>query len=150
VCSSDLNQLLKGRFMLRLLSVLTFVLLGSAAFAAQMTEQEKIHSLLNSFDSPNVTFIRNGEEHDGAWAKAHLSEKMAMTKPEVKTADDFINKVASSSSETGKPYMVKMQNGQTMESGKWLQMKLTNMAQPSAGAAAPMKNDMGTAPEMAK
>ena len=109
--------------MLRILSFLTFILAGTAAFAAPMTEQDKIKSLLDAFKEPGITFIRNGEEHDGAWARQHLQEKLDKAK-DVKTAEDFITKVASTSSHSGKPYQVKLKDGKVMDSGKWLHKKL--------------------------
>jgi hypothetical protein len=120
--------------MVRLFSVLIVMLFGSSAFAATpMTEQQKIDGLLAAFDAPGITFIRNGEEHDGAWAKQHLTEKLKDMKGEVATADDFITKVATNSSHTGKPYMIKTADGKTTESGKWLQAKLASMSAPAAG-----------------
>lgn len=121
--------------MLRLFSLVLFLFVGSNAFAAQMPEQEKINSLLDALTTSNITFIRNGEEHDGAWAKNHLAEKLKDAKPAVTTADEFITKVASKSSESGQPYTIKMANGKTMESGDWLKMKLAGLMQPSAGLA---------------
>jgi len=119
--------------MLRLFSLMILVLFGSSAFAAQMTEQQKIAALLNAFDNPDITFVRNGEEHDGAWAKQHLEEKLKAAKPEVKTADEFIANIASTSSHTGKPYLIKMKDGTTVEAGKWLKQKLAELNQQKAG-----------------
>jgi len=115
--------------MLRTLSFIFLVMIGFTAFAAQPAhaaiegEQAKIEDLLDAFNEPGIIFIRNGEEHDGAWARKHLKEKLDETK-DVKTAEDFITKVASMSRESGKPYMVKMKDGKEMAAGKWLQKKL--------------------------
>ena len=129
--------------MLRMFSIIILALFSSSVFAAPapMTEQQKIDALLNAFDTPDITFIRNGEEHDGAWAKQHLTEKMQKASPKVTTASAFISDVASTSSESGKPYIIKMKDGMTMASGQWLQQKLAGMTiAPSAGGADTVKS----------
>ena len=99
------------------------VFAATAAMAAQLTEQQKITALLDAFAKSDVTFVRNGEEHDGKYASKHLEEKLKEAK-DVKTADDFIVKVGTASSHSGKPYIVKLKDGTQVESAKWLQAKL--------------------------
>jgi hypothetical protein len=113
--------------MKRLFSLIVVVLFGSSAFAASLTEQQKIDGLLSALDAPGITFIRNGEEHDGAWAKAHLTEKLKSANPPITTADDFIATVGSTSSHSGKPYLIKT-DGKTIEAGTWFKDKLANIS----------------------
>ncbi len=110
--------------MLRLFSTLVVLLISSNAFAAPLTEQQKIDTLLKAFDTPGITFVRNGAEHDGAWAKKHLTDKLKSAKTKVTTADAFITDIASTSSHSGKPYLVKTKDGKTVESAVWLRAKL--------------------------
>jgi hypothetical protein len=119
--------------MLRIISMFFFLLIGTGAFAAELTEQQKITALLNAFDTPGVIFIRNGESHDGAWAKQHLQDKMKEAKPKITTAKDFITKIASHSSHTDKPYIIKLDTGKEVESGKWLDQKLSEIEKSSGG-----------------
>ncbi len=107
-------------------SLLFVLFLASPSFAASLTEQQKINALLDSLTTSGVTFIRNGEAHDGAAARKHLEDKLKDTK-DVNTAEDFITKVASVSSHTGKPYLVKLKNGSEMESNTWLHQKLNEI-----------------------
>jgi hypothetical protein len=119
--------------MLRLFSLFVVLLFGSSALAETMTEQQKIDALLGAFDTPGITFIRNGEEHDGAWAKQHLTDKLKAAKPEVTTADDFITTIATTSSKTGKPYLIKTSDGKTIKSGVWLKKKLAEINSKDTG-----------------
>lgn len=52
--------------------------------------------------------MRNGDEHTCDEAVSHLRLKLGNTRNRIDTAEQFIDKVASSSSITGKPYIVKM------------------------------------------
>ena len=42
----------------------------------------------------------------------------------ITTAEDFINKVASVSRETGKPYIIRLKNGKEVESSEWFHDQL--------------------------
>jgi hypothetical protein len=121
--------------MLRLFSIVLLLVTSTVAMAAEpMTEKQKIDALLNSLDTPDITFVRNGKDHDGAWAKKHLTEKLAKATPAITTADDFIAKVGTTSAKTGKPYMIKTKDGKTTDSATWFQAKLAELNQPSAGS----------------
>jgi len=78
-------------------------------------------------------FVRNGSEHQPNDAVAHLKMKMenAMNSwfapnKENWTAEMFIKKLASKSSLSGKPYLIKYRNGKTVLSSKWLTEKLNS------------------------
>lgn len=113
--------------MLRLFSFFIVFLFGSSALAETMTEQQKIDALLDAFDTPGITFIRNGEEQDGAWAKKHLTEKLKQVTPQVTTADDFITQIASTSRETGRPYLIKTSDGKKLKASVWMKKKLAEI-----------------------
>jgi Family of unknown function (DUF5329) len=133
--SAPRNLLRKEYPMLRLFSVLIVVLFGSAALAESMTEQQKIDALLAAVGSPDVTFVRNGEDWDGPKFKSHLEEKLKAANPPITTADDFIARIASTSSKTGKPYLVKTKNGKKLKASVWLRARLASLNQPAAGGA---------------
>ncbi len=109
--------------MRKFLSVLIVVLFASNAWAAELTEPQKINALLNAFTTSDIIFIRNGEEHSGKYAYDHFEAKLKEVQGVV-TAEDFITKVASTSRETGSPYMIKLSDGTTMDSSVWLHEKL--------------------------
>jgi len=71
------------------------------------TEEEKIESLISLVESMTDTvFIRNGKEYSAAKAAEHLRSKYAWKKDEIATATDFIDKVATRSSASGKEYEI--------------------------------------------
>ncbi len=107
-----------------MLGLLVTLVLGTQVFAATLTDQQKIDALLNSFTTSNVTLIRNGEEHDGAYARQHFQDKLKETK-DVATAEDFITKVASKSSHTGEAYQIKLKDGTKVDSNTWLHTQLS-------------------------
>ena len=55
-----------------------------------------------------LIFIRNGSEHNAAEAESHLRLKLSKTKKRLSTAEQFVDKVASGSSISSKPYQVKL------------------------------------------
>ena len=106
-----------------LISFLIILLVSANVFAGTMSEKDKINYLLDALTTEKVVFIRNGEEHSGVEARKHLQDKLGAVQG-IDTAQDFIAKIASSSSVTGEPYMVKFPNGTQIESAKWLGQKL--------------------------
>ena len=110
-----------------LTTFLMFVVISTAAMAAAPTEKDKIDYLLGKLATSHVSFIRNGEEHNGAWAKAHLEKKFKDLSGQDLTADEFIRNVASTSTQTGKPYLIKSKDGHTEEAGKWFKEQLDKM-----------------------
>ena len=107
--------------------VLLFVMGATSAYAASQGEQGKIQSLLASLETPGITFVRNGESHDGAWARKHLEEKLTEMGDKVKTADDFITKVGTGSSHSGKPYEIKTSDGKTVAAADWFKSHLSDL-----------------------
>ena len=78
--------------------------------AAEMTEQAKIESLITTIESmDDAKFVRNGSEYTSKNAAKFLRGKWDANKDEVKTARDFIEKIATKSSTTGKPYLIRPQ-----------------------------------------
>jgi hypothetical protein len=69
-------------------------------------------------------FIRNGTEHDGKEAVAHLQMKFLKAGRMVQTADDFIRLCASKSIITGKPYMIRLSDGKAIKSEEYFREKL--------------------------
>ncbi len=101
------------------------------AFPAMANEQKKIDALLEVIKTSDVTFIRNGSEYTGAEAYDHLKGKMKSAlnsgkapRQEEWTAEFFIENIASRSYISKKPYLVRLKNGEEMETGAWLRDKL--------------------------
>lgn len=96
----------------RLILVITLLcgLFSPVLCAAEtaLTEQAKIESLITTIESlSDATFVRNGSEYNAKNAAKFLRGKWDANKKDIKTANDFIDKVATKSSTTGKPYMIR-------------------------------------------
>jgi hypothetical protein len=83
--------------------------------------QVEVNYLLSYVETSGCSFYRNGSWYDGARARAHLQTKydyMAARKL-VGSADEFIDKGASKSSFSGKPYRIRCGMAAAVDSGPW-------------------------------
>jgi hypothetical protein len=93
--------------------------------APQLSEAAKIQALIASVEQlPGAVFIRNGSEYDAAKAAAHLRRKLDYAGKRVKTADQFIELLATGSSMTGKPYRIRFKDGHSVESAVYFREQL--------------------------
>jgi len=106
-----------------LIGLLMILFVSSNAFACEVSEKDKVKGLLDALTSSKITFIRNDEEHDGAYARKHLQDKLNNAK-DIKTAEDFIDKIASKSSHSGKDYVIKLEDGSKIDAEKWFEEQL--------------------------
>src|SRR5215203_4123166 len=73
-----------------------------------VTEKQKIDALIEHVgELKDAKFIRNGSSYEPATAVRFLRGKWNANKAEVKTARDFIDKVATKSGTSGKPYLMR-------------------------------------------
>jgi hypothetical protein len=107
------------KIVLRLALVGIFMSIFAHISSAESLEQT-IYYLLDYVGKSNATFIRNGEPHTPAEAVAHIKAKYDHFKSEIKTPEDFIRRAASKSLQTGKPYLVRIPDGQEMHLDAWL------------------------------
>jgi hypothetical protein len=97
--------------------VLALALLPALVLAREAREQQRIDFLIQSVESSKgITFVRNGSEHDGGAAAAHLRMKLNYLGERVKTAEDFVKSCASESSLTHRKYSIRRADGTTMDS----------------------------------
>lgn len=96
-------------------------------FDGKLSEKHKIEILTHLIGHPDLTFIRNGDEHDSAKAKEHVLKKLDYAGSRVKTAQQFIDKICSQSYFSGKPYYIKFPNGKKVASRSWLYRKLAEI-----------------------
>ncbi|MBM9500008.1 YfeK family protein [Leptospira sp. 201903071] len=85
--------------------------------------QKDLNLLMNSLESCECKFIRNGAEHDPKEAREHMERKLKATDGRIQTVPGFIEHIGSKSSITGKPYLVKFADGKTLASAVWLKEK---------------------------
>lgn len=104
------------------------VLRPSPAQQAPATEQQKIESLIQHVATlPDAKFVRNNKEYDAATAAKFLRGKWDAHAAEIKTARDFIDKAASVSSTTGKPYLIRFKDGKDVKSSEYLRAELKKL-----------------------
>jgi len=83
-----------------------------------------IEHLLGVIESSPLVFIRNGAEYTGKEAAAHIRSKRDYFEKKIVTPEDFIAKAATKSELSGKPYLVRLADGTSMELAAWLTMRL--------------------------
>ncbi len=92
--------------------------------AESITEKQKIDLLLNKLETSDVKFIRSGTEYTGKEAKQHMQRKLDYAGSKIKTAEQFIDYLATKSSMTGELYYVVQKDGTKVESAVWLRQIL--------------------------
>ena len=98
----------------------------------------EVEALLTRLQASGCEFNRNGSWHAGAEARAHLLKKLEALEGKglVSTAEQFIERGASASSMSGKPYLVRCAGRAPVESGPWLKAEL-QQARAARAASAP-------------
>ena len=103
------------------LSVLMLASAGSSAAAPPPHEQARIDKLIRHVETQKgMTFIRNGTEYSCADAARFLRGKMDSMGAEVTTAREFIDRIATKSSMSGKPYQVRFSDGRLVPAAQFL------------------------------
>jgi hypothetical protein len=101
------------------------VVAGQTAPAA---ERQKIESLIKQVgDLKDAKFIRNGSTYEVSSAVRFLRGKWNANTSEVKSARDFIDKVASTSGTSGKPYLIRFKDGREIRSREYLLAELQKL-----------------------
>jgi hypothetical protein len=122
---------------LRLLPALLIGLLAAAGNAAPLAPAARVEidGLLTRLETSGCEFNRNGTWYPPTEARSHLLRKLKYLEDRglVASAEQFIERAGSSSSTTGKPYLVRCGGGAPVESGTWLASELQGMR--SAGGA---------------
>ena len=106
-------------------TILTALLLSLVALGAGAAEDydAEVQYLLTYVEQSGCTFVRNGSEHDSAGAADHLRLKYSRGGKYVNSAEQFIDRLATESSWTGRAYTVTC-DGVTHPSGEWLHSAL--------------------------
>ena len=100
------------------------------------TENETIEALIKHVKGlKEATFIRNGSAYNAKTAGKFLRGKWRANADEIKTATDFIEKAASVSSTTGKPYIIRLKGGGEIKCGDYLKEALRKLEESRGGNA---------------
>jgi hypothetical protein len=117
----------------RLHAVLALALIapGVALAAPSDTARREIAGLIGALDGSSCRFQRNGSWHDAAEARAHLQRKYdyLLKKDKVDTAEQFIERAASQSSMTGKPYRIACPGQPEQTAAVWFGARLKALRQ---------------------
>jgi agmatine/peptidylarginine deiminase len=103
--------------------IILLALLGFCTRGAIAEEdlESTIDYLLAYVKNADVVFIRNDREHTSDEAAAHMQRKYEHFKDQIKTPEDFIRLAGTKSLMTGKAYQIRMKDGKTMLTQKWLE-----------------------------
>lgn len=87
------------------------------AQALEPAEKQKIETLIKQVRAlKDARFIRNGSSYSADNAATFLRRKWQANESNVKTARNFIDKVASFSGTSGKPYLIRFNDGREIKS----------------------------------
>ena len=99
-------------------------LAATLAHAGELSSKTKneIDALLSKLGTSECRFFRNGSWHTGSEAKNHLQMKLDyfVKKGGISSAEDFIEKAATKSNSSGKPYLVRCPNQTEQPCSVWL------------------------------
>ena len=118
------------RIAILIILLLSFLGPKSRAIAEDqpLTEKAKIESLISYLESlQDATFVRNGSDYTSKNAAKFLRAKWSAHEEDAKTAADFIAKLASGSSSSGKPYTIRFKDGSSKNSGEVLSAQLKKL-----------------------
>ncbi|TLD72749.1 hypothetical protein FEM03_01355 [Phragmitibacter flavus] len=106
-----------------------FVLSGVLLAAETPDQTRAIDALITHVEKlDEATFIRNGREYTAKNAAKFLRAKRKSKSDEISTATDFIEKAASYSGTTGKPYVIRFKDGKEMPHGEYLKTVLKQVS----------------------
>jgi Family of unknown function (DUF5329) len=117
----------------KLILLFAFILVGgnfSLARAQDLpdSEKQKIENLIKQVANlKDAKFVRNGSAYNADSAAIFLRRKWQANESNVKTARDFIDKVASFSSTSGKPYLIRFKDGSESQSRDFLLSQLKKL-----------------------
>lgn len=96
---------------------------------APVAVQNEVNFLLGYVAGSGCEFYRNGSWYNSQKAHAHLRDKykyLAANKL-ADTTEQFIDRAASESSFSGKPYQIRCSGGAAVTSQQWLRDKLAEL-----------------------
>jgi len=119
--------MLQKHFFKRMLLIGMSLLVSFFALPGQTEESPdvEIEYLLVTVGQSNCSFIRNGISHSAENAESHLRLKYSRGSKYVSNADEFIDRLASESSWTGKDYMIECPETGKQPSAEWLNQRLS-------------------------
>ena len=104
------------------------IVLASAAYAADSRDmmEKEIQHLFDHLQKSPCEFNRNGKWYTAEEAAAHIQQKYQylLKKGLIDSTEQFIDRAASESSLSGKPYMVRCGASEPIKSSDWFHNEL--------------------------
>ncbi len=98
------------------------------SFEVRVEVEEEIGRLLDALEAmEGAVMIRNGKEYFTEKGAAHLRMKVDRAGDRIRSAEDFIEEVASKSSTSGKDYIIRLKDGTTVTTREWFKAQLVEM-----------------------
>ena len=99
-----------------------------AGDAMPPAEKRRVERLIQYVETrTDVAFVRNGTAYTSRDAADFLRKKMDYMGDRVSTAQQFVDQIASRSSTSGEPYMIRHPDGRMEHSAKFLGDELKRM-----------------------
>jgi len=98
---------------------------SSVAWAEERALTVEVGYLIDSVSESGCKFVRNGKEHTASEAADHLRMKAKRGKRYYDTTEEFIDRIASKSSWSGKPYTIQCDDKPAVTAGDWFTRMLT-------------------------
>ncbi len=108
-----------------LVAALTLLVVVASARAGDA--EAEITALIDAVGRSGCTFVRNGKQHEADEARSHLTMKYRRGKRHAGTAERFIDRLASKSSLSGRPYFMDCEGEARQEAGAWLHRQLAQL-----------------------
>lgn len=121
--------MVNGIDMKTLFGLILLLAISDVAMAALSPKaQAEIGGLMDALAKSGCQFQRNGDWYDAAQARAHLQRKYdyLLKKDLVHTSEQFIQRAASKSSLSGRPYRVKCA-GEEQDAAAWFGEQLQRL-----------------------
>ena len=111
------------------LAVALMAVSALATAAPSAATQREIAGLMQALENSGCRFQRNGSWHEPTEARAHLQRKYdyLLKRNLVDSSEQFIERAASRSSLSGKPYRVACPNMPEQDAAQWFQQKLQQL-----------------------
>jgi len=119
------SKIISGTLLLLVATAASFDL---CAAEKPVTEKGKIEALIKNLENlEGATFIRNDSDYDAKTAARFLRGKWQAQEKDIKTAIDFIEKVANVSGTSGKPYVIRFKDSREVKCGEYLKEELKKL-----------------------
>lgn len=112
-----------------LAAALALLAAPSHAAGPPAAELERIERLISAIgDRQDLRFVRNGTDYPASDAARFLREKFKARSDGVSSAEGFVERIATRSSTTGRPYLIRWPDGREQAAAEFLLAELRRLA----------------------